>query len=75
MSIDTTDVGPGRISIVPGQCIGAGNCVEQAEDYFDQNDDDAKVIVLNENVPEEDRPMVRRAVNVCPVAAILLADA
>lgn len=63
-----------HISIAPGKCIGAGNCVEQAEDYFDQNDDDALVVVLQSTVPAEDRARVERAANVCPVAAIVLGD-
>jgi ferredoxin len=61
-----------EIKIVPGKCIGAGNCVEQAEKYFDQSDDDALVVVLEHFVPESDLRMVERAANVCPVAAILL---
>lgn len=64
-----------EITIVPGKCIGAGNCVEQAEHYFDQNDEDALVVVLQEHVPAEDRAQVERAANVCPVAAIVLKDA
>jgi ferredoxin len=67
----TTDA---EITIVPGKCIGAGNCVEQAERYFDQDDDDALVVVKNSHVPAEDRGMVERAANVCPVAAIILKD-
>jgi ferredoxin len=69
----TEQTGEARISIVPGKCIGAGNCVEQAEDYFDQ-DDEAIVIVLNDRVPASDRARIRSAVNVCPVAAIVLTD-
>lgn len=63
------------ISVVPGRCIGAGNCVEQADDYFDQDDDTALVVLLRDRVPATDRPRVQRAANVCPVAALLLRDA
>ena len=72
---DETAEGPLRISIAEGRCIGAGNCVEVAEDYFDQDDDDARVIVLQEMVPAGDQARIRRAVNVCPVQAILLGSA
>ena len=71
---DTTNAG-GRITVTPGLCIGAGNCVEQAEQYFDQNDDDAKVVVLQDLVAPQDRAQVQRAVNICPVQALKLVDA
>ncbi len=60
------------IEVVPRTCIGAGNCVDMADDYFDQNDDDATVIVLANEVTSEDAPRVARAANACPVAAIVL---
>lgn len=61
-----------RISVLEDKCIGAGNCVEAAEKYFDQDDDTAKVVLLRGVVEPGDGDSVRRAVNVCPVAAILL---
>ena len=70
--IETTEA-EGHISVIHGLCIGAGNCVEQADAYFDQSEDDAKVVVLNELVPPEDRARVQRAVNLCPVQALRLA--
>lgn len=73
MSDDTEGV-PGVISIIAGRCIGAGNCVEVAEPYFDQDDATAQVVVLQGDVLDGDRAMVRRAINVCPVAAIAMAD-
>jgi ferredoxin len=63
-----------QISIIPGRCIGAGNCVEVADSYFDQNDDDATVVLLRDDVPAEDQDTVRRAINVCPVAALALTN-
>ena len=64
-----------RISVLVDKCIGAGNCVEAAEKYFDQDDDTAKVVVLRDVVEPGDGDSVQRAVNVCPVAAILLNSA
>jgi ferredoxin len=61
-----------KLTVVPGKCIGAGSCVEYADDYFDQRDDDATVVILQEDVSEDDRPRVERAVTVCPVAALRL---
>lgn len=74
MTNDTPGI-PGRIFILEGRCIGAGNCVEIAERYFDQDDETALVVVLEDTVDPGDRPAVRRATNVCPVAAIAMADA
>ena len=74
MTNDDTEGTPGRISIEAGRCIGAGNCAGEAEDYFDQDDDDATVIVLREVVAPQDRALVRRAINICPVAAITMDD-
>jgi ferredoxin len=67
-------VSAGQIEIVPGRCIGAGNCVDVAGKYFDQSDDDATVIVLSDMVDDGDLPQVAQALNVCPVAAIKLRD-
>lgn len=67
-------VGERIISVVPRKCIGAGNCVDLAEDYFDQRDDDATIVVLRDRVPEADLERVRRAANACPVVAILIEE-
>ncbi len=60
------------IEVLPGKCIGAGSCVEYADDYFDQSDADATVFLVRTVVEEADRARVERAVNVCPVAALRL---
>jgi len=64
-----------RIEIIEGRCIGAGSCVEAAEDYFDQGDDDALVIVLKNPIDPADRDRVQRATEVCPVLALRIASA
>ncbi len=53
-------------------CIGAGQCVLSAPDYFDQ-DDDGLVVVL---VPFEDEPdaAVLGAIQLCPSGALRLHD-
>lgn len=71
---DTSDDRTEHISIVPGRCIGAGNCVEVADTYFDQNDDDATVVLLRDEVSVGDQATVRRAINVCPVAALAMTN-
>ncbi|MCU1614623.1 MAG: fer [Frankiales bacterium] len=69
-----TGAAAGRLSIVPGRCIGAGNCVDVAESHFDQSDEDATVILLDDTVEQADLQRIRRAVYACPVAAILLQE-
>ena len=55
-------------------CIGAGVCVLTAPDVFDQNDDDGRVKVLVEEVPADQARLVREAVDLCPSAALSIAD-
>jgi ferredoxin len=54
-------------------CIQAGNCVMAAEDVFDQ-DDDGVVVVLTPEVTGEAEDRARRAVTLCPAAALTLRD-
>jgi ferredoxin len=54
--------------------MGAGNCAEVAPAYFDQDAADGTVVVLQDQVPSEDRALVDKAAAVCPVAAILVQD-
>lgn len=54
-------------------CIGAGNCVLAAENVFDQ-DDDAIVVVLDENPQGDDAEAARNAVGSCPSGALSLEE-
>jgi ferredoxin len=54
-------------------CIGSGNCVMTTDVVFDQ-DDDAVVVLLTEEVPEGEEERVREAVKLCPSQALRLAD-
>ncbi|ODU04271.1 MAG: hypothetical protein ABS81_11015 [Pseudonocardia sp. SCN 72-86] len=65
-------VGNVRVEIVDGRCMGAGNCVDVAPEYFDQNDDDGTVVALRDVVDGADESLVRDAADVCPVAALVL---
>jgi len=51
------------------RCIGAGMCVMNAPDVFDQ-DDDGVVVVLTAEVPEEHEAAAARAVASCPSGAL-----
>jgi ferredoxin len=54
------------------RCVGAGQCVLVAPDYFDQRDSDGVVVVLRDTVDENDERQVEEAANLCPGMAISL---
>ena len=55
-------------------CIGAGMCVVNAEEVFDQGDDGI-VVVLEVEVPPEHADAAARAVAACPSGALRRVDA
>jgi ferredoxin len=55
-------------------CIGAGVCVLTAPDVFDQGTDDGLVRVLVAEVPAAEERLVREAVDLCPSAALSIAE-
>ncbi|PBC35670.1 ferredoxin [Rhodococcus sp. ACS1] len=59
-----------HIDVIHERCMGAGNCVEAAPDYFDQNETDGTVIVLKESGDIADEAKVTEAAAICPVAAL-----
>lgn len=54
-------------------CIGAGMCVMNAEEVFDQ-DDDGIVVLLEVEVPPEYADAAARAVASCPSGALRRID-
>lgn len=60
-----------RVHVESERCIGAGQCVLIAPDFFDQ-DDDGTVVVLEESVDPDHEGAVRDAANVCPARVIAL---
>tara|TARA_B100000678_G_scaffold128047_3_gene107231 strand:+ start:270 stop:461 length:192 start_codon:yes stop_codon:yes gene_type:complete len=58
-----------RIRADLGLCQGYANCVIEAEDVFDV-DDDGTVVVLRSEVPESERARVEAAARTCPVHAL-----
>ncbi len=54
------------------KCEGLGMCEAMANDYFEVDEDDELVRVLDENPPESDRGHVFAAVQACPVLALTL---
>jgi ferredoxin len=59
-----------RIGAHRERCIGAGNCVEVAEKYFDQDPASGTVVVLREQPEPGDESVVDQAIDICPVAAL-----
>ncbi len=57
-----------HIEVDEGRCVGAGNCVLTAPEVFDQRDEDGIAVVLDRTAGRQDD--VRRAVDLCPAAAI-----
>ena len=62
-----------RVTADRDVCIGAGMCVMNAPEVFDQ-DDDGVVVLLTAEVPEEEVGRARRAVASCPSGALRAVD-
>lgn len=61
-----------KVSVDRDLCIGAGNCALTAPAVFDQDVEEAVVILLDESPPETERAVVQQAVDRCPAAVIQL---
>ncbi|MEV6980471.1 ferredoxin [Sphaerisporangium sp. NPDC051017] len=56
------------------RCVGAGQCVLTEPELFDQSENDATVIVLNETPEGELVEKAREAMHVCPSQALSLEE-
>lgn len=54
-------------------CQGYGNCITGAPDVYDI-DDDGKVVLLQAEIDDADRPRVEEAARSCPVDALSIED-
>jgi ferredoxin len=61
-----------KVTVDRDRCIGAGNCALIAPSVFDQELDDAVVVLLDPSPPEDSRPAVQEAADRCPAAVIAL---
>ena len=59
-----------KVAVEKDHCIGAGMCSLTAPAVFDQDEEEAVVILLDESPPETEREAVAQAVDRCPAAAI-----
>jgi ferredoxin len=63
-----------RIEVDLGACMAYANCVIEAPDLLDLDDDSGKAKVLVDLVPEDLHEDARRAAANCPVVAIRIED-
>lgn len=61
-----------KISIIKHRCVGAGQCVSFAPDYFSQDEEEGLVVCLHESVAPPDEEDVKAAADACPTATIAL---
>jgi ferredoxin len=58
-----------RVEVNPDVCEGHGKCQMTAPEVFELRDDDQSHVLM-EDVPEDLRSKVDRAIRLCPRAAI-----
>lgn len=63
-----------RIELDLDSCLGYGNCVVEAPELFDFDEDRNVAVVLVEQPSDDQLEDARRAVQVCPAAALRLVD-
>ncbi|KOS53727.1 ferredoxin [Rhodococcus rhodochrous] len=55
-------------------CLGYGNCIAEAPEHFDLDEEANKAIVLIPEPSENDRAVVEAAVRSCPAVALRLVE-
>jgi ferredoxin len=63
-----------KISVDLMTCKAYANCLVEAPEYFDFDDETGKVKILEADVADGDVDAVRRAVAACPVHAISVTE-
>ncbi|GAB2667192.1 ferredoxin [Saccharopolyspora gloriosae] len=63
-----------KITIDEDRCCGAGQCVLEAPDVFDQRAEDGVVVLLDAAPPAELHEASRSAEQLCPTAAIEISE-
>lgn len=61
-----------KIKLDEAKCVAGGQCVMAAPDVFDQRDEDGVAVLLHDEPTDAEVPGVRRAVILCPAAALEL---
>lgn len=63
-----------KVSIDPGKCIAAGQCVMKAPMVFDQQEEDGIVILLDATPEGAAADGARLAARVCPAEVITISE-
>jgi ferredoxin len=63
-----------RVHADRDSCVSSGQCVMNAPDVFDQDEDDGVVSLKTDTPPPELARDVRRAAAMCPAMAITLTE-
>ncbi|HWU10858.1 MAG TPA: ferredoxin [Streptomyces sp.] len=63
-----------RIGTRPDRCIGAGHCVLNSPDLFDQSEAMGTVVVLAEEVPRPLAEQARAAIDACPTSTLYMTE-
>jgi ferredoxin len=58
-----------KVSVDHDRCEGHGKCQSAAPEVFELRDDDLSYVLI-EDVPEELKPKVERAIRLCPRQAV-----
>ncbi len=59
-----------RIYADPQKCVGAGQCVRNVPEVFDQREEDGIVVLLAQTAPDALAAYLNKAVRLCPSQAI-----
>ncbi len=62
-----------KIVVDRAKCKALGNCEAIAPEHFEVGDE-GDLVVLREDVSEEDRELVEKAVAACPTAALSIQE-
>lgn len=63
-----------RVHVDRERCIGAGMCVMNAPEVFDQDEEDGRVLLLAAEPPADTHEAVRTAEATCPSGAITISS-
>jgi ferredoxin len=59
-----------KVTVDQDKCVSSGQCVLNAGELFDQRDDDAVVVLLNDHPLPDQAENARKAAAACPALAI-----
>ena len=62
------------ITIARENCTSCGNCVLVAPEFFDLDDNDARVVLIKDQPNESEIATIREAINDCPTDVLDLID-